>query len=602
MNGNLTIVLDVEAFAMSVISPLGVCVIDPPDENWPRMVNYPEYIFEILSHAGICYDTIKMSDIGKNISDLRILLTIGDTTADSFDSSALRDWVQSGGCWISIGGTCGLCDLLGVERVEPTFRPYDTEIACLGEGYMTVSEAHKVVEHLKIPLHYFGGIKLSETTAKVVARTTDAHQRVTGFAAIAENEAGKGRAMVIAPDICASVVRIQQGTAVTRDGVQSGDGTISCDDLLLKTEDGITLDWIFDRQEVPGMPGFNAFLQPIADQWRDVVVRAILHMAASAGVSLPVIWLYPHAAPAIGHISHDSDANDENLAAEMLRVLKDAEVHSTWCIVSPGYRKEMIRRIRSEGHELAMHYDAFEVGEWSEEEFKRQVAEITELCDGEGLVSNKNHYLRWEGDMEFFEWCERAGIQIDQSKGATKIGESGFCFGTCHPYFPISWTHRLADVLELPTFMFDIVAYIPKEIMPPLIEAVLAQHGVLHLLHHPHHIAKPGVEEGLAEVVHVTRHAGMEWYTSKQINDWERARREIVWHEYVGGESDAKIRFTTKKSMDGLTLMWLAPDNTSATMNGDRVSPLELTRWGFCFQGVDFYSKANSEYTLGITR
>jgi hypothetical protein len=588
---------------MSIISPLGVCVIDPPGENYPRTINYPAYIYEILSHAGMCYYPIDAAGIESALPDLRILVTVGDASDEDFPAEALRSWVFNGGCWISIGGTCGLSDLLGVERVLPPFRPYGTEIACLGEGYMHVPVTpHRVLDHVNIPLHYFGGIKLTETTAEVLARTSDAHQRETGFAAVAENRVGRGRTIVIAPDICGTVVRIQQGTAVTRDGIAADDGLGSCDDRLLKSEDGIVLDWIFDRREVPGVPGFNAFLEPIADQWREVVIRSILHMAASAEVYLPILWLYPHAAPAIAHLSHDSDANDEDLAAAMLRVLDKTNVHSTWCIVSPGYSKEMIRRIRAEGHELAMHYDAFEIGAWSEEEFQKQVNEITDLFDGTPPTSNKNHYLRWEGDMEFFEWCARIGIKIDGSKGATKIGEAGLCFGTCHPHFPIAWSEEIIDVLELPTFMFDLVEYIPKEIMPPLVGGVLAQHGVLHLLFHPAHIAKPGVEDALVEAVRMTREAGMEWYTAEEISDWERARREFAWKEYADGSDGVKVRFCSEKDMPGLTMMWLAPDESSAVMNGNRVSALELERWGFRFKGVDFDATEGSEYILEIKR
>ena len=50
--------------------------------------------------------------------------------------------------------------------------------------------------------------------------------------------------------------------------------------------------------------------------------------------------------------------------------------------------------------------------------------------------------------MEFFDWCAKKGIQLDQSKGASKTGEAGFNFGTCHAYFPVRFNSEKVDVLE----------------------------------------------------------------------------------------------------------------------------------------------------------
>ncbi|MCW3098098.1 MAG: hypothetical protein JWL77_3716, partial [Chthonomonadaceae bacterium] len=98
----------------------------------------------------------------------------------------------------------------------------------------------------------------------------------------------------------------------------------------------------------------------------------------------------------------------------------------------------MIEAIQNAGHELAMHYDAMSDGlPWCRDQFTRQFHALETLFRGQRPVSNKNHYLRWEGDTELFTWCEEHGIQLDQTKGASKTGEAGFNFGTCHPFFPV---------------------------------------------------------------------------------------------------------------------------------------------------------------------
>src|SRR5207253_735629 len=108
-------------------------------------------------------------------------------------------------------------------------------------------------------------------------------------------------------------------------------------DGVLKSDDGQVLDWFFDREPVPGVPGMQAFLEPIADQWRDLLLRAIFYLAGSQKVPLPLLWYYPAGRPALGHLSHDTDGNDAPSGWELLDVLRGAGARSTWCVILPGY-------------------------------------------------------------------------------------------------------------------------------------------------------------------------------------------------------------------------------------------------------------------------
>src|SRR5581483_1526368 len=98
------------------------------------------------------------------------------------------------------------------------------------------------------------------------------------------------------------------------------------------------------------------------------------------------------------------------------------------------------------------------------------VAQLRQLAQmfGETPTSNKNHYLRWEGDTEFFDWCVRRGIRLDQSKGVSKTGSAGFNFGTCHPYRAVDPEERVLPVLELPTPTQDLVVFAPESLGAPL--------------------------------------------------------------------------------------------------------------------------------------
>src|SRR5690606_10050949 len=146
--------------------------------------------------------------------------------------------------------------------------------------------------------------------AHVAALVLDAHGRETARPALIENTLGNGRCLFVAPDAVGAVVHIQQGVAVTADGVPAPDGAGPRSDGVLKSDDGAVLDWYFDSQEVPGAPGLQGFLQPVADQWRELILRAIFYLAETQRVTLPVLWLYPRNLPALAHLSHDTDGND----------------------------------------------------------------------------------------------------------------------------------------------------------------------------------------------------------------------------------------------------------------------------------------------------
>lgn len=577
---------------------VGVCVFPAAPKNWARTVSYPDYIHEILTHAGVCYQNITFENLPKRLSELKLLLTVGEYALSEDTKILLASWVQSGGAWLSIAGTAGLPELFGAEVEAPASSSWGGGMGTLGEGYLSPETTHPILRDIPFPLHYFNGIPVQSKGGTQLAAVLDAHQRPTKRAAILERVSGKGRCLLLAPDITGSVVRIQQGIGVTRDGVPASDGTAPVADEVLKSGDGGVLDWIFDRQPLEGAPGFTAFLEPIADQWRELVLRSLFYLAQKQQIALPLLWLYPNSLPAIGHLSHDTDSNDPRLGAMLLDIVRREQVKTTWCVILPGYDSQLIEEIRASGCELATHYDALDYP-WSEVEFDRQWQELCTLFGEEMPVSNKNHYLRWEGDVEFYAWCARRGIQIDQSKGASKTGEAGFNFGTCHTFYPVSFEGETLDVLVMATSTQDLTIFAPEAIAKPLLEAALKHHGIFHLLFHPAHIEKPGVAQSLRSAIAAGRENGIEWWTARQINDWERTRRKISWLSHKETESGTEVRIHSEKSMTGATLLWLSPE-TALDTPADSADTMSF--WGYKFKAVVFDAEANSEYTFTLRK
>jgi peptidoglycan/xylan/chitin deacetylase (PgdA/CDA1 family) len=334
---------------------------------------------------------------------------------------------------------------------------------------------------------------------------------------------------------------------------------------------------------VPGIPGLHLFLQPVADQWQSLVLRALFYLAEQQNAALPLLWYYPDNLPALGHLSLDSDGNDPEQAYRLLEVLEQAEIAATWCIISPGYEREVIEAIKQGGHELAMHFDALSDGcLWNEEQFDHQWRQLCQLF-GSMPVTNKNHYLRWEGDTEFFTWCLRRGLMMDQSKGASKTGEAGFNFGTCHPYRPVTPDDTVLPVYELTTPTQDLLVFAPAEIAPLLLETVLEQHGILHLLFHPAHIEKEGVARALLNAIDIGKARGLSWWTAQEITQWETARRSATWRA-----SPNRITLTTSKEapLSHATLLMLAPKASELKINGEVVETSCVKRWGFSFHSM----------------
>jgi hypothetical protein len=571
--------------------PVGVCFPTDRAPNRARTVSYAPYIQEILSHAGVCYATVPAEQLAATLPRLRILVTVSDRDFNDTLDKALREWVNAGGVWIAIGGTCGLNDLLGVDVIPAEHASWGGGANNLGEGYLVrAGDKHPITAHFDKPLHFFGGLVVRATSAAVLASSQDKHGQSTDRPALLERTVGQGRCVLICPDLTGTVVHIQHGVGVTRDGISAPDGTGPIADAVLKSGDGAALDWIFDRDPVPGAAGLKGYFRPVADQWKELLLRAIFHGAKEHNVPLPLLWLYPRKLPAIAHLSHDSDGNNPERFDQLFETVAQAKINSTWCIILPGASPERIQRLKDAGHELAMHYDSMTEGlPWSEQQFDRQFKELTAMFGGDTIVTNKNHYLRWENDDDVWHWCVKHGIKLDQSKGASKSGEVGFNFGTCHPYFPTTFEGKMLDVLELPTYTQDLTVFAPEAIFEPLLAAAKKAHGVLHLLFHPAHWDKKPVPGALLTAVRRAQEEGLEWWTGKRISDWERARRGVKWSNYQPEEDGAAVTATATTALEDATILWL-----DAHARGGEQS---FTVWGFAFRAETTTLKPAAPFT-----
>ncbi len=550
------------------------------------------YIEEVLQRGGLFFSVLRPDQLPTiQANPKAIVLLAGQLSLDTAQRELLTHWVTQGGLLMGLGGTSGLDELFGASGGSPA-----------AEGWLKVTAAdHPVTRGLRSSLHVFGGWAIKNGAALSLAGLAAANGTLRG-SAILEHQPGKGRTLLFAPDLLFSIVHIQQGLPVLQDGKPAPDATAEVNEGTLKAEDGLVLDWQRDRTPVAPDQG-PIFLEPITDELRELILRGVFYLATRQGIPLPVLWYWPRALKAVAHMSHDTDGNAPAKGEAMLAAMKRAQLKSTWCTLYPGgYPRDFYRQLTDQGFEIALHYDAYTGGaktSWSKENFLLQHRWLLNEAGIQKIFSNKNHYTRWEGRLEFLRWCVEAGVEADGTRGPSKKGTIGFPLGGSQPYYPLDdelSSPRRLEVLEINLLSQDQVVTCPPEYGLQLTDSVARHHGVAHFLFHPAHIQKPGVEDALINLVNHARGQGMEWWTSREISGWERARRAVT--ASFGSRGEFTLR--TGASLNDATLLVLraGPEPARLSINGQSAATAKFSALGFDFDAVTLELKGETRFQV----
>lgn len=526
------------------------------------------YAQEIFDHQRTPYHLASAAEV---TGDRDVAVVSTAMTMDVADARRLRGWVEDGGTLVIVGDPGHLAEACDLEVLGP-----------VDHGHVQVLEHELWTRRPEAPLHAVGGVRLGTDPAADLLATWD-----DGSTAIAQHHRGRGTVLAVGVDLWQSVVRIQQGYPVLEDGQPAQDGTAPLDEGILKAEDGMALSLEEDRAMPAGEPELSAtfehtypppsavpvFQQPHADHWRSILHQLLWWHAQEAGSGLPWLHYWPAGVPAIAHMSHDADMNCPEDALAALDAFDEADVKVTWCQVHPGgYGSEIHAMITAAGHENALHYNAMgdtDLASWGWPQMRAQYAWAQAVTGEENIVANKNHYTRWEGWTEFYSWCETLGIQIDESRGPSKQGTVGFPFGTAHVSFPLGdldVDNRLMDVISLPLHTQDLAWAGHLATRDVVLGGAEAQHGVAHFLYHgPHLRMRPATRASCPELAQLARERGMQWWTARQINSWERARRtvDLEVDPVDGGWS---VRANSSAVLDRAAI--LLPVSATATVGG----------------------------------
>ncbi len=525
---------------------------------------FAPYVCEILAHAGITFDVAGSGELVAGLASHRLLLLPYDAPLDTVARNAVASFARHGAI-LGIGGPSGLDAIFGVRST-----------GTLGESYGQVVSDDVITGGVTSSLHCWGGVTVTANNGtRVLLR-----QREGSAPLLCRTQ----RAVLIAADLPGTLVHLQQGIPIHQDGAPAPDGSAAIDDGILKTDDGMVLDWVQDRSTVDGQ---SCFLEPVGDDWRDLLLRSICSLCLEIGEPLPVLWYWPDDLPAVALLSHDTDGNVEALAWQELAAVERHGIQSSWCFIRypETYPLRFYQTVAAHGHEVCLHYDAhspaYPDATFSEPNFQAQLRWLRELLPASPITSNKNHYLRWEGWTEPFRWMAAAGITVDQCKGPSKTGNCGFIFGGSHPWRPLedaAHGSQFRDVLEINLFAQDLIVAAPPELAEPLVLRTRARGGVAHFLFHPAHVAKPGIADAMGHLITFAQAQGLQWWTSARIGRWEHARRGIRL-----GVSQGIVRATATDALRAATLLVLDPSEIEDSRPGaDGWERVE--RWGFTFR------------------
>jgi hypothetical protein len=157
---------------------------------------------------------------------------------------------------------------------------------------------------------------------------------------------------------------------------------------------------------------------------------------------------------------------------------------------------------------------------------------------------------------------------------------------------PVRFDGSVVDVLEMPTVTQDLNVFAPEPLLEPLLDAAERHGGVMHLLYHPAHVLKEPVASAITRSIKKAKERGMEWWTARQINDWQRARRAIEWSEYRSDAKSVGVRVRAGAALPQASILWLTKKPKGQTVR----------RWGFIFQSVPADLQSDSQRNIELTK
>ena len=331
--------------------PLGVCAL--PDKLPNRRGRCSTRITSARSFRTRACATSNVSpdNLASELPSLRMLMTTYDQTMPEATQAAIRKWVEGGGVWIAVGGTCGLSILPRCQDVPPAHMGWGGGVHTLGEGYsLPHVKDHPIARHRSTSRCIFQRHGRQATDATVLANATRLPRPTDQSRTLFEKRIGKGRAILIAigPDRHRRSHPARRG--VTRDGVAAADGTSGpLTDGVLKSDDGQCSTGSSTAIRSPAVHGLHAFSPARSrTQWKELLLRGSSISPIAAQDRVPAALALAAKLPAIAPSVARHRRQRSQPPSASCSTPRRGQVNTTWCVILPGYDAETSwRRSRS---------------------------------------------------------------------------------------------------------------------------------------------------------------------------------------------------------------------------------------------------------------
>ncbi len=534
------------------------------------------YACELVRSSGLIVEWLVPSELPARVNSLDILLTIGHTELEAESLTHLQQFVERGGIWIAIGGTCGADTLLGVQTVRG-----ENELPVrLSEGYCTAVKANPILPTEWGLLHAFGGFQVRSQTAEVWARWYDPHGRETETPTLTYQQVGEGHALLFCSHLGETVLRIRTGRSVVEPALMPPDVPPSENPFSLRSEDATRLDWYLDRYPCPD--GTLCFLKPVADLWVQSLIRAVLQAGQWTGTVVPMVWFYPRLARGLAVLTLNTQKSTPQQEMAMSHLLTLTGMRAVWCLSELVQGANFYRDLARREHEIGLRFVPEEDVFCKPSTLQNQIDTLRRFTGVREISAVQVEELRWRGCTEFHEFAERLQILCDLSRGGYHPQASGFPFGSAHPWRPMrrSRPGELVELYVVPLIAYRAGEWLGSEQLNTLFTATKSVYGVFHITIMPSVLEDHSTSDTLMRLIGQVRYEGYEWVTARELVRWLNGRANLRT-KLTGISGQLQLNLLSAQTMERLGILLFTPLRGWASISGQQVQPTEANYFGF---------------------
>lgn len=531
---------------------------------------------EAIEHAGLRVEWLEeCSPAWLETVDVLLLCGYGELSATHRD--AIHEWVGDGGSLVCSGGTWGLEETLGVQ-------PNGMHAS---SAQLRSNKKDRLWPPAAVPARFFGGTLCKPAGCETVATAN-------GLTAVSRHRVHRGAALFVGPHIGQTLTLMQMGRSVESDAIGPSDGSARLDDGVLRAEDATHLDFDQDRTTIEGCAPF--FGQPHADVVRECWIRAVLNACDLAGVSVPMLWMWPRHAAAVATLSFDCELFDTDSVFRVYRTLAMFGCAASWVVKAPGFSLNAFRAIRAWDHEVALLFDTDDAAGWHEERLKIQLTAMRRASARPQILAFRPVDGKWRGLTRAYELAEAAGARLCMGRGGRQPGTMGFLFGTCHPYFPMRRDGSSFYVAELPTTLVEPGEITKDPVCDALLEQTLARHGCLHMVTRPESFDNPTIFASVRRLLSLCKQNRLEFMLPEEIFHFEKARRALRVAP-KGAEGGGVLQLSSDTEVHELSVLVSGPQAT-ALVRGREVTAVPVERFGTRFTALTVRLEAKKQVEI----